>query len=157
MSDRTADKPTSSVPATDAVAQAYRLDEQVGFLLRRAHQRASAIFAETIGEQGLTPTQFAALAKIFEHQSVSQNRLGRLTAMDPATMQGVIARLSGRGLIDRAPDPTDRRRTRLTLTSKGLRAFVGSVANGLEISRKTLAPLKAEERREFLRLLEKLT
>ena len=55
----------------------YRLEEQVGFLLRRAQQRHTAIFAARIGKHQLTPTQFATLAKIHDEGTVSQNRLGR--------------------------------------------------------------------------------
>jgi DNA-binding MarR family transcriptional regulator len=134
----------------------YVLEEQVGFLLRRVQQRHTAIFAARIGKHQLTPTQFAALAKIHDEGIVSQNKLGRLTAMDPATMQGVIARLLDRGFIARAPDPKDRRRTLLRLTPEGLEAFSDSAANGKLISRETLAPLDARERAAFLRLLAKL-
>ena len=62
----------------------YVLEDQIGYLLRRAHQRASAIFQEIMTE-GLTPPQFAALVKIRDFGTVSQNRLGRSVAMDPAT------------------------------------------------------------------------
>lgn len=134
----------------------YVLEEQVGFLLRRAHQRASAIFMARIGAHELTPTQFAALAKIHDTGAISQNRLGRVTAMDPATMQGVIARLHDRGLIERESDPTDKRRTLLRLTAAGRATFLDSFENGKAISRETLAPLAAEERAAFLRLLKKL-
>lgn len=134
----------------------YVLEEQIGFLLRRAHQRATAIFTARIGPHELTPTQFAALAKIHDSGAISQNRLGRVTAMDPATMQGVIARLHDRGFIERAPDPTDKRRTLLKLAPAGRAAFLESFANGKAVSRATLAPLSAEERATFLRLLKKL-
>ena len=134
----------------------YVLEEQVGFLLRRVQQRHAAIFAARIGKHQLTPTQFAALAKIHDEGIVSQNKLGRLTAMDPATMQGVIARLLDRGLIARAPDPKDRRRALLRLTPEGIDAFTESAANGKQISRETLGPLDARERVAFLRLLAKL-
>ncbi len=134
----------------------YVLEEQVGFLLRRAQQRHTAIFAARIGKHQLTPTQFATLAKIYDEGAVSQNRLGRLTAMDPATMQGVIARLLDRGFIARAPDPQDRRRAILRLTPEGRAAFAESAPNGNLISRETLAPLDARERAAFLRLLAKL-
>jgi len=134
----------------------YVLEEQVGFLLRRVQQRHTAIFAARIGKHQLTPTQFAALAKIHDEGIVSQNKLGRLTAMDPATMQGVIARLLDRGFIARAPDPKDRRRALLRLTPEGLEAFSDSAANGKVITRETLAPLDARERAAFLRLLAKL-
>ncbi len=134
----------------------YVLEQQVGFLLRRAQQRHTAIFAARIGKHQLTPTQFAALAKINDEGIVSQNKLGRLTAMDPATMQGVIARLLDRGFIARAPDPKDRRRALLRLTPEGLAAFSDSAVNGTLISKETLAPLDARERAVFLRLLAKL-
>src|SRR5215471_8405499 len=71
----------------------YRLEDQVGHLMRRAHQRHTAIFQEGLGDCDLTPTQFAALVKIKELGKVTQNLLGRHTAMDPATIQGVVQRL----------------------------------------------------------------
>ena len=142
-------------PANDDEVD-YRLEEQVGFLLRRAQQRHTAIFAARIGPHQLTPTQFATLAKIHDEGIVSQNRLGRLTAMDPATMQGVIARLLDRGFLARAPDPDDRRRALLRLTDAGRLAFLDSAPNGKLISKETLAPLDAKERAAFLRLLAKI-
>ena len=42
----------------------YRLEDQVGHLLRRANQRHAAIFFEGLDNRQLTPTQFAALIKI---------------------------------------------------------------------------------------------
>lgn len=150
MPQQVADKPTAEDEPD------YRLEEQVGFLLRRAQQRHTAIFAARIGRHQLTPTQFATLAKIYDEGTVSQNKLGRLTAMDPATMQGVMARLLDRGFIARAADPKDRRRALLRLTPAGRAAFVESAPNGKLISKETLAPLDARERAAFLRLLAKL-
>src|SRR3546814_4425941 len=49
------------------------------------------------------------MARLHEMGKLSQNRLGRLAAMDPATIQGVIRRLHERGFIERLADPTDRR------------------------------------------------
>lgn len=141
---------------TDDDEPNYKLEEQVGFLLRRAQQRHTAIFAARIGQHQLTPTQFATLAKIFDEGAVSQNRLGRLTAMDPATMQGVIARLLDRGFIARTADPDDRRRAILRLTDAGRTAFLDAAPNGKAITKETLAPLDAKERAAFLRLLAKL-
>ena len=120
-------------PAGTAETEGYILEEQVGFLLRQAHQRSTAIFMDTMADLELTPRQFSVLMKIMEDGAVSQNRLGRLTAMDPATMQGVIRRLDERGLVARRADATDRRRTLLSLTAAG-RALVegGLGARGSE-------------------------
>ncbi len=42
----------------------YLLEQQAGHLLRRAHQRHTAIFQEIQGDSQLTPLQFAALVKL---------------------------------------------------------------------------------------------
>lgn len=138
-------------------AAGYVLEEQVGHLLRRAHQRHTAIFQEKIGDRQFTPLQFAALMKLRDLDEVSQNQLGRMTAMDAATMQGVIHRLLARGLIERRRDPADRRRLRLSLSRSG-RALVDECADiGLDISEQTLAPLDPDDRRLFLDLLARLS
>ena len=135
---------------------AYVLEDQVGHLLRRAHQRHAAIFQEMIGDAQLTPLQFAALAKLDDLGEVSQNELGRRTAMDAATMQGVIKRLLARGLIDRKPDPEDRRRVVLSLTADGRALIAAAKPNGHAITDETLAGLSDAERRSFLSLLKRL-
>ena len=81
---------------TNRAQDGYILEQQVGYLLRRAHQRASAIFADLIGEVRLTPMQYGALVKIHDLGEVTQNLLGRLVAMDPATINGVVSRLEER-------------------------------------------------------------
>lgn len=134
----------------------YALEDQVGYLLRRAHQRATAIFLERMGALGLTPTQFAALVKISDEGMVSQNHLGRMTAMDPATSQGVIRRLEAQGLVSRAADPIDRRRTQLCLTDAGTAMVADAKGVGRDITRATLAPLDAAEQAALIRLLKKL-
>ena len=138
------------------MARRYVLEDQVGHLLRRAHQRATQIFLETFEDAGLTPTQWAALARLGEEGAASQNHLGRLTAMDPATVQGVVQRLEKRGLVDREPDPDDRRRTRLRLSAAGAELVARHTADGATVSARTLEPLTDEEAEVFLALLKKL-
>ncbi|MGD9863774.1 MAG: MarR family winged helix-turn-helix transcriptional regulator [Pseudodonghicola sp.] len=133
----------------------YRLDRQVGFLMRRANQRHLALFARGIPD--LTPTQFAALAKLCELGRATQNALGRATAMDAATVKGVADRLRKRGLVEAAPDPDDQRRLHLTPTTAGRALYAAQIAAAHAITEATLEPLNAEEREIFLRLLEKLT
>ncbi|MHA1536732.1 MAG: MarR family winged helix-turn-helix transcriptional regulator [Alphaproteobacteria bacterium] len=149
--------PTRKKNPQSADAPGYRLERQIGYVLRRAHQRASAIFKARFAPHNLTPTQFAALAKIADEEEVSQNYLGRLTAMDPATMKGVIDRLHRRSLIASKPDLTDRRRTLWRLTKSGERTLAQALPGALATSEETLAPLSEEERRVFLALLTRLT
>ena len=135
----------------------YRLEQQIGHILRRAHQRASAIFKTQFAAHELTPTQFAALVKIADQGEVSQNLLGRLTAMDPATMKGVLGRLHGRRLIASKADAADRRRTLWSLTATGKKLLGGAIEAGLATSNQTLAPLDGKEQKILHRLLSRLT
>lgn len=85
-------------PSADAAGHDYYvLDEQIGFLLRVAMQRHTSIFTGRMVE-GLTQTQFAALAKLYEVGPCSQNQLGRLIYLDAATIKGVVDRLGRAGL-----------------------------------------------------------
>lgn len=136
---------------------AYKLEDQVGYVLRRAHQRASAIFQATMPDGQITPTQFTALVRLSEEGEVSQNLLGRLTAMDPATIQGVIRRLIERGLVETRHDPDDRRRRLLRLTAAGRDHVAHLIPAGPDVSARTLEPLNPEEQRTFMALLRRLT
>lgn len=134
----------------------YKLEDQVGHLMRRANQRHAAIFFEGLNDQQLTPTQFAVLVKIGDEEEVSQNRLGRLAAMDPATAQGVVKRLKERALIDARPDPDDGRRSLWRLSETGEALVAATVPIAEQITEKTLEPLSKRERSTFLALLRKL-
>lgn len=135
----------------------YRLEEQVGHLLRRAHQRHTAIFQARIGDPRMTATQYAALVRLLDEGELSQNHLGRLTAMDPATIQGVIRRLSERALIEVRADGGDRRRRLLRLSAKGKALVKKLMANGPGISAATLEPLAPEQARALVELLKKIS
>jgi DNA-binding MarR family transcriptional regulator len=134
----------------------YRLDDQVGFLLRVAMQRHTAIFMSRI-IKGLTQTQFAALAKLREVGPCSQNQLGRLIYLDAATTKGVVDRLEARGFVTARPDARDRRRRAIALTDKGRAAADAAVKVARQITRQTLVPLTAAEQQAVIRLLRKLT
>jgi DNA-binding MarR family transcriptional regulator len=135
----------------------YRIEEQVGYLLRRAHQRASSIFQITIGDPNITPTQYSSMIKLHEYTELSQNHLGRLVGMDKATMQGVVRRLKDRRLVDSRPDPGDARRTLISLTTEGQRLAARLLINGPAVSRETLKPLTNQEQRQLLDLLSRIS
>ncbi|MBX9824856.1 MAG: MarR family winged helix-turn-helix transcriptional regulator [Xanthobacteraceae bacterium] len=133
----------------------YILDEQIGFWLRVAMQRHRAIFASKM-THGVTPIQLAALAKLLEVGPCSQNHLGRLIYVDPATIKGVVDRLCKRGLLTNHTDPKDRRRRAVVLSDKGRQTARAITRIGTEITAKTLVPLSKAEQRMIIALLMKL-
>ena len=150
-------KPDLPLPQVDLTkAEGYVLEEQVGFMLRRAHQRASDIFNDVMGPFEVTPQQFAVLAKLVDNGPVSQNLLGRMTAMDPATIFGVIGRLVKRGLVQQSLDATDARLVIVSLTERGVELATMMRALGREVSRRTLEPLSEEEAASLINLLGRI-
>jgi DNA-binding MarR family transcriptional regulator len=131
------------------------LDEQVGFLMRVAMQRHTAIFTARMVES-LTQTQFAALAKLFEVGACSQNHLGRLIYLDAATIKGVVDRLSLRGFVTALADPKDRRRRAVALTDRGREVTEQAMRVATEITAATLTPLTPEEQHTVVKLLHRL-
>ena len=104
----------------------------------------------------MTPTQFAALAKIDDMGSVSQNQLGRLTRMDPATISGVVSRLFARGYVRQATDLKDARLVVLTLTPAGQSAVAAMKRVATEVSKRTLEPLTTGEANALIKALTKI-
>lgn len=131
------------------------LPEQIGHILRRASQRHSNIFSSGMLSD-LTPTRFAALVILHQKKCLSQNELGRHTAMDVATIKGVVDRLKVRGLVTIDPDPDDARRNLIRLTPQGSKLVIQAIPLGFDISEQTLAPLSPLEQAQLATLLNKI-
>jgi MarR family transcriptional regulator, lower aerobic nicotinate degradation pathway regulator len=135
----------------------YKLENQVGFMLRLAYQRATANLIGRIGEFDLTPPQFAALAKLYEEGSLSQNRLGRFIAMEPANIRDVVQRLKKRGLIATKAAEHDKRLIILQLTPVGLDLVEPLLQLDTEATAQTLAPLEPHERECLANFLRRIS
>lgn len=145
-------------PAADSSAGApqYRLDASTGHLLRRAVQRHQALFQDQAAGIGLTAPQFAALTKLAELRRATQNRLGRLVAMDPATAQGVMKRLALRGLVRPEKDPLDRRTVVLAITPLGDALIERARAAGMRANEDLVSGLTGAEQAQLLALLRRI-
>ncbi|AOY91327.1 MarR family transcriptional regulator [Cupriavidus sp. USMAA2-4] len=135
----------------------YDFTEQVGHLLRRAYQRHVAIFQQTIPDSQLTAAQFVVLCAVNERQSCSLNEIVRATAIDQATVRGVIERLKARKLIAVSHDPNDRRKVVVTLTPAGLDLVRETVPFAQRISEQTFGGLNPAERVAVTYLLRKMS
>ena len=140
----------------DTPQDSYTLDEQIGFLLRRANQRHLGIFNEMMVD-GLTAQQFAVLVRVREYAPISQNELGRKAAMDQSTINGVVQRLKARNLVTRTRSEEDQRRLLLTLTPEGEALVNAALPVAQQITERTCAPLTEGEMKQLVRLLGKIT
>ena len=145
----------NTTPGDEGLAS-FIVENHIGYLLRRAHQRHVAIFTAAMAQAELTPTQFTALLKVVQLGRTTQNLLGRHAAMDPATIQGVVRRLMARGLVRRSRDPMDRRTAVLEPTEAGVALIGGVVASARRAHEAALAPLAPGEQTQLLGLLRKM-
>jgi len=127
-----------------------------GHLVRRAHQRAVAIFMEEAAAFDVTPVQFAILNALVDQPGEDQITLAGRVALDAATLGAVIARLHARGLVRRESDPRDRRRKLLWITPAGEALVAQMVRPAERVQERLMEPLSAEEQARLVELLARL-
>jgi DNA-binding MarR family transcriptional regulator len=137
-------------------ASGYDLSSHPAHMIRRAHQRATFYFQQVMNGLDLTPTQQAALAMLLKHGELSQNRLGRLTAMDPSTISIVVQKLRKNGLIHRHGSKKDQRLAVIRLTGRGAQFAIARLADSMEVARRVLAPLSRSEQKKLVDLLHRI-
>jgi len=104
------------------IGERYRgVEGHSGFLLRQAWQQFRAAFESTLRAHGLTPAQYGALSVLARDPGLSGADLARASNTTPQAMNGVLATLERRGLVERRPHPTHGRILRATLTDEGRR------------------------------------
>jgi DNA-binding MarR family transcriptional regulator len=147
-----ASKRNGNAGAPDALDGLYGSPE---FLIRRAHQIATAVFTETCADLDLTPSQYAALFALRERSLVGQNELGRLIALDRSTTSLVVKILRERGLVTATADDSDRRKSFLQLSNEGRLLLARAERRNSQSSRELLAVFEPGQATEFLELLDK--
>ena len=96
-----------------------RIEECISFLLGKAAQEVSRRAREALAPCAVTPVQYAVLRALWEEDGRSGAELGARLVIDSATITGIIDRLVAARLVERFPDPADRRVSRAFLTGEG--------------------------------------
>lgn len=76
---------------------------------------------ERIEALGVVPGQFAQLLALYEQDGLTQAELCERVRIEQPTMASTLNRMERDGLIRRVPDPADRRRARVMLTTQARR------------------------------------
>jgi DNA-binding MarR family transcriptional regulator len=144
-------------PVFNSAGQPYLFSDQVGHLIRKAHQLNASIFQRMSPEPQLTSVQVSILFAIASYGASPQNTLGKLAGIDASTLTGVVDRLRERGLVKVTPHKGDRRKVIIDLTPAGEAVLARMAEVVHQITEATLAPLDAVERVALTHLLKKLT
>lgn len=106
-------------PPTDPLIEAAGLEASTGYLLARLGMESRRRWARMLIDRDLTPHHYGVLMTLDQVGATSQQHLSRLVGVDPRNVVPVIDLLEGRTLVKRKPDPADRRRYAVSLTSAG--------------------------------------
>jgi DNA-binding MarR family transcriptional regulator len=133
-----------------------RAPSTLAFLLSQVGIHASRQFAERIATVGLNPPLFRVLNLVDAAEGRSQQAIGQAIEVPASRMVAIVDELEQRGLVERRPDPADRRVRALYLTPEGKQ----TLARGRKIAKqhedeltRGLAPV---DRQRLLDLLQKM-
>ena len=121
------------------------LDARLGYLLKHAQQRLAEFSAPALAPFGITGRQLAVLMTIDDVVPLSQQDVASRLGVDRTTMVALIDELEDKGLVQRRPDPADRRRNVVTLTGAGHTTMAGAIAASDDAERRFLSKLSADE------------
>ena len=136
--------------------KSFDFSEAPGHLIRRAQQRAVAIFMEETAGFDVTPVQFAILNALMDDPGEDQITLSGRVAFDAATSGSVLGRLEAKGWVRREADPLDRRRKLLWITPEGGEVALRMKRAVSRAQQRIVSPLDARERDQLAALLAKL-
>jgi MarR family transcriptional regulator, lower aerobic nicotinate degradation pathway regulator len=140
----------------DAWATPARLRSLPSRLLTQTAMHADRLVNQGLAGADARKWHYAVLAALQEFGPASQAALSRRTGIYRSDLVAVTNELAGRGLIERTPDPDDRRRNVITLTAQGRRYLRRLDKLVATLQDDLLAPLTQPERDQLVQLLARL-
>ncbi|POX64166.1 MarR family transcriptional regulator [Streptomyces sp. Ru62] len=116
--------------------------------------RFYADYEEAAGEHTLTGPQ-ARLLSLLSLEPLPMRKLAQKLKCEPSNVTGIVDRLESRGLVERRPDPADRRVKVAAATEEG-RRVARDLREGLHFAREPLAALTDDQRRSLRDLLRRM-
>jgi DNA-binding MarR family transcriptional regulator len=133
------------------MADTTRLGELLMAASRRFSQRGVAAF----GEHGLSPARVRLLLMVGGTPGLKMVEAAESLGVSGRAVTPLVDALTSEGLLERRPDPADRRAFRLELTEAGRQALAKIEALQAQVSTGIFAALSVEEQEQLERLLAK--
>jgi len=126
------------------------------FLIYDVAQLVRRLADKRARTHGMTRAQWAVLARLEREPGITQSRLAALTDVEPITIGRLVDRLEANGLIERHPDPDDRRIWRLSLTPKSAAVLKQIAAFRRELHQDMAEGLDAQSLQTLVRSLQRM-
>ncbi|MCB1483096.1 MAG: MarR family transcriptional regulator [Rhodobiaceae bacterium] len=86
-----------------------RIEDCISFIVGKTAQQVTRRARELLAPFGVTPVQYAVLKVVCDAEALSGVDIGKRMVLDSASITGVLDRLESIGLVERKPNPGDRR------------------------------------------------
>ncbi|MFC5905788.1 MarR family winged helix-turn-helix transcriptional regulator [Streptacidiphilus monticola] len=130
--------------------------DALGYLVKHAHQRLTALTDTALAPLGLDSKEFGVLRVLVGRAPMSQQEVAARLGVDRTTMVALIDGFEAKGIVTRTPDPNDRRRNAIELTRPGLALYRKADAAYRAAEDEFLAPLTAPAADRFRQALRDL-
>ena len=100
------------------------MDENVAMLMAQVSRLMRRAFDEKARLLGMTRPQWQVISILSVNEGINQGGLAELLEVEPITLGRMVDRLQDAALVERRPDPADRRAWRLFLTDKAQEQLV---------------------------------
>lgn len=132
--------------------------DTLGFLLADASRMMRRAFQQAMQDSALTLTlaQARALVYVARHEGLRQVELAEVLEVQPITLARLIDQLGGAGLVERRPDPSDRRAYRLFPTPAAAPQLAEIERVAKAIRRQALRGLDARQSAMLLPVLSRI-
>lgn len=129
---------------------------ELGFLLSRLMREVMAREKPILDAAGLEMWDYAVLSSLADSDAPTQAQLAATTGRDKTRLIGNLDRLETQGMVQREPDPADRRNRIVSLTPAGARVLRGCRDAIEAMETELLADLDPADRMAFERTLTAL-
>lgn len=139
------------------VKSALHLEKFLPYRLSVVTNRISGALSRHYADRfGIGIPEWRVIANLGRHPGITANDLVERAAMDKVTVSRAVAALEGKGLLTRERDAGDKRKSRLTLSAKGLGVYAEIAPLALGFERDLLTALTADEAAQLDRIIDKL-
>ncbi len=132
------------------------LGQNTGFLLSVSSARAVSAANRALAELGLKARSYTALTLLAHSDGISQREIAHALQMDPSQIVALVDSLERLDLVQRRPDPNDRRLRSVVATAKGKRVQQEAARRVAVAEDTVLANLSAAERVQLHDLLNRV-
>jgi DNA-binding MarR family transcriptional regulator len=139
-----------------AEPEAERAPRSVGFLISQLGFISSRRFHEALEPLGIGPREFLLMRFVAASNGQSQQALADRLQVPPSRMVALVDHLEDAGLVERRPDPDDRRVRGLYLTRKGRGVLDRAAKIAIDYETQLCAGINREERDQLIDLLQRL-